>query len=149
MDLFIQLRNGQPFEHPIVGDNFRDAFPHIDVNNLPPEFAKFIRVPQPKIDFYEAIEDKPVYEWVGDVVQDVWKIRPLTENEREEKIHFISIEANNYVEFLKTRTLSLIDTVSNEADKQAYITYLAELNAWVLVDPANLKIPKFTAPIYL
>ena len=41
MELFIQIRNGQPFEHPIFGDNFRQAFPDVDVDNLPPEFARF------------------------------------------------------------------------------------------------------------
>ena len=46
MELYIQIRNGQPFEHPIFGDNFRQAFPGIDVDNLPPEFAVFQRVPQ-------------------------------------------------------------------------------------------------------
>ena len=46
MELYIQIRNGQPFEHPILGDNFRQAFPKIDVSNLPPEFAKFERILQ-------------------------------------------------------------------------------------------------------
>ena len=44
MELFIRLVNGEPFEHPIMGDNFREAFPHIDTDNLPSEFARFLRV---------------------------------------------------------------------------------------------------------
>ena len=31
MRLFIQIRDGQPFEHPIIEDNFREAFPDIDI----------------------------------------------------------------------------------------------------------------------
>jgi len=26
MELYIRIKNGQPFEHPILGDNFRQAF---------------------------------------------------------------------------------------------------------------------------
>ena len=45
MELFIQVdENGQAKEHPIHGDNFRQAFPHIDTNNLPSNFARFERV---------------------------------------------------------------------------------------------------------
>jgi hypothetical protein len=54
MELFIQIdENGQTKEHPIVGDNFRQAFPHIDVNNLPSNFARFERVPPPMRGPYE------------------------------------------------------------------------------------------------
>jgi len=85
MELFIQIRNGQPFEHPIFGDNFRQAFPHIDVNNLPPEFAKFERVPQNVMpDVFEVAEVR--YEWFGDIVKDVWSVRPMTDQEKANKI---------------------------------------------------------------
>jgi len=54
MELFIQIdENGQAKEHPIMGDNFRQAFPHIDVNNLPSNFARFVRVPAPMPSVYE------------------------------------------------------------------------------------------------
>lgn len=85
MELYIQIRNGQPFEHPIVGDNFRQAFPHIDVNNLPPEFAKFERVPQNVMpDVFEVAEVR--YEWFDDIVKDVWSVRPMTDQEKANKI---------------------------------------------------------------
>ena len=44
MELFIQIRDGLPFGHPIYGDNFRQAFPDVDLENLPPEFARFERI---------------------------------------------------------------------------------------------------------
>jgi hypothetical protein len=54
MELFIQVdENGQAKEHPIMGDNFREAFPDIDVNNLPSNFARFVRVPAPMPSVYE------------------------------------------------------------------------------------------------
>jgi hypothetical protein len=54
MELFIQINeNGQAVDHPIYGNNFREAFPHIDVNNLPSNFARFERVPPPIPSVYE------------------------------------------------------------------------------------------------
>lgn len=81
MEFFIQIRDGRPFEHPIFGDNFRAAFPHIDTGNLPPEFARFERIepPQPKI--YEVILG-PSYQWVDGIVKDVWLVRPMSAQEK-------------------------------------------------------------------
>lgn len=82
MELFIQIRNGQPFEHPIFGDNFRQAFPHIDVDNLPPEFAKFERVERPILGAYQAmIQNEPTYELVDGIWKDVWHVRDMTAEE--------------------------------------------------------------------
>ena len=53
MELFIRIKDGQPFEHPIMGDNFRQAFPDVDTENLPAEFAKFVRIAPPTLGVYE------------------------------------------------------------------------------------------------
>jgi hypothetical protein len=82
MELYIQIRNGQPFEHPIFGDNFRQAFPHIDVDNLPPEFAKFERVERPILGVYQVmVQDDPTYELVDGIWKDVWHVRDMTAEE--------------------------------------------------------------------
>lgn len=81
MDLFIQIKNGLPVEHPILIENFRQSFPHIDCENLPPEFARFERVPQPDILPYQ-VNDGANYEWVGAVVKDVWRVREMTADEK-------------------------------------------------------------------
>jgi hypothetical protein len=85
MELYIRIIDGQPFEHPILGDNFRDAFPHIDVNNLPSEFARFERVAHPLYGVYEVYEGV-TYEWFDNVVKDVHHVRSMTEQERQTKI---------------------------------------------------------------
>jgi hypothetical protein len=85
MNLYIQIRNGQPHEHPIMGDNFRQAFPTIDTENLPPEFANFERIPAPEIGLFDVLEG-PVYEWDNGIVKDVWTIRPMTDEEKAAKI---------------------------------------------------------------
>jgi hypothetical protein len=85
MELFIRIKDGQPFEHPILGDNFRQAFPHIDVNNLPSEFVRFERIERPPIGVYEVYEGV-TYEWVDGIIKDVHHVRSMTEQERQAKI---------------------------------------------------------------
>ena len=84
MKLFIRIKDGQPFEHPIMEDNFRQAFPHIDTENLPAEFMNYILEP------YTAdvsILKKLVYtyEIVGDVVKTKYAVVNKTEEELNEE----------------------------------------------------------------
>jgi hypothetical protein len=81
MELFIRVKDGQPFEHPILGDNFRYAFPDVDVNNLPVEFARFERVEMPPVGVYEVYEGV-TYELHGAVYKDVHRVRPMNEQEK-------------------------------------------------------------------
>lgn len=141
MDLFIQIRNGQPFEHPIFDDNFREAFPDVDVNNLPQEFARFERIPKPDLGVFEAVDD-PVYQWVDGVVKDVWTIRPMTTEERAERIRNMTESAIASVEFIKTMAQQNAVKAPNEEAKQAWLDYLFTLNAWTLVDPVEPNIPE-------
>jgi len=81
MELYIRIVNGLPFKNPIFGDNFRQAFPDIDTNNLPSEFAKFVRVEPPIVGLYKALE--PVtYEFIDGVWTDVFRERDMTTEEK-------------------------------------------------------------------
>ncbi len=86
MELFIRIVNGQPFEHPIFGENFREVFPEIDTNNLPVEFARFERVPMPSLVYATLNNPNPSYQWVDGIVKDVWDITPMTQEEKDAKI---------------------------------------------------------------
>ena len=86
MELFIQIQNGQPFEHPIMSDNFSEAFPDVDVENLPSEFAKFVRVEMPMVNVYEVYEGV-TYELIDGFYRDVHHVRPMTDQERADKIN--------------------------------------------------------------
>lgn len=81
LELYIQIRDGQPHEHPIIADNFRAGFPSVDTANLPDTFAKFVRVDPPEIGEYEVYEGVS-YQWVDGVVKDVHSVRPMTDEER-------------------------------------------------------------------
>lgn len=82
MELYIRIKDGQPFEHPIFVDNFRQAFPDIDTNNLPAEFAKFERVERPILGVYQVMTaEEPTYELNGAVYKDIWHKRDITAEE--------------------------------------------------------------------
>ena len=86
MELYIRIKDGQPFRNPIIGDNFRQAFPDVDTNNLPPEFAKFERVAMPVLGVYEILVlPDPTYELVDGIYKDVWHIRAMTAEEKATK----------------------------------------------------------------
>jgi hypothetical protein len=85
MELYIRIKDGLPFEHPIFGDNFRQAFPHIDTDNLPPEFARFVRVAAPAVGVFEVYVEC-TYELVDGVYTDVHKVRFMTDEEKATKI---------------------------------------------------------------
>jgi hypothetical protein len=84
MELFIRIVNGKPFEHPILSDNFKQAFPNIDTDNLPSEFAKFVKSDPPKVGVYEVLEET-YYDWKDNYVTEIHKIRDMTEEEKKQK----------------------------------------------------------------
>jgi len=83
MNLYIRIKDGNPVDHPIMEDNFVQAFPDIDVNNLPSEFVKFERIERPFAKPY-TVYVGVTYQWVDGVVKDVHQFRPMTEEERAE-----------------------------------------------------------------
>ncbi len=84
MELFIRIKDGQPFEHPILGDNFRAAFPQINPENLPPEFAPFDRTTPPDVGAYEVYQGV-TYEWDDGRVKDVHHVHQMTAQEKTDK----------------------------------------------------------------
>jgi len=80
MELFIRIKNGQAFEHPIFGDNFRNAFPDVDTNNLPPEFARFARASVPLLGPYEKNQTVS-YQLVNGVYTDIFACEQMTAEE--------------------------------------------------------------------
>ena len=140
MELYIQIKNGQPFEHPIFGDNFRQAFPHLDVNNLPAEFARFERIEKPNTAGPFQIEEVS-YQWVNGVVKDVWTTREMTDAERAAKTTFLTDHILRSIVDRKTYAQDRADNGPDETTRQAFAEYLTALNAFVLQDVVNPNIP--------
>ena len=85
MEYFIQIKDGQPFEHPIDKENFLQAFPTVDIDNLPADFARFERVAMPKLNPYDEYTGL-TYEWDNGVVKDVHHISEVSAEIKAEKI---------------------------------------------------------------
>ena len=149
LELYIQIRDGQPFEHPIFADNFKMAFPDVNINELPADqFAKFIRVDAPVPDTYEVYEGV-TYQWVDDIVKDVHSVRPMTDEERAardvELAELATQNANALHQIRMERCQTIADETEDATQKQLWLDCLAAHQAWVLesVDPITPAFPLF------
>lgn len=78
-NLYIQIENGQPVNHPAVEDNLVSAF-----GSVPENWYPFTRTKPPALGRYEVLESQqPTYQLVNGVWTDVWTVRPMTAEEIE------------------------------------------------------------------
>lgn len=146
MRLFIQIRDGQPYEHPILFDNFVAAFPDVDVDNLPSEFAEFKRYPPPfRVPALTKIVNS--YVWKDGYVADQWDIVPMIGQERDDAINQQTEYVNNVLEFRKQEAAQKIQDAATDEERAAFESHLANLNSVQVVDPFNTAIP--TPPFQL
>lgn len=132
--LFIKIVDGQPFGHPMLEENLLQAFPHVDVNNLPPEFARFERVLLTDVDLpLDTFEKATVrYEWVGNVVKDVWYAQPMNEEQRAVKITELVWQRN----YVKQQSIAiwqgrLTQDITDDV-RQAIETHIQTLEAYTI-----------------
>lgn len=143
-ELYIQIVDGQPHEHPILGDNFRMVFPDVDTENLPADrFAKFIRVQQPITRTFEVAE--LCYGWVDGIVKDIWTIRPMTEEEEAEKRDRMAAEAYALRDAHVAHCQEMLIQVTEPTGNQVWRETMAALLTWQLesVDPIMPPFPRF------
>lgn len=141
--LFIKVVDGQPFEHPITEENMRQAFPEIDLDNLPSTFTVFERVPKPphtERGIFEVFEAQ--YQWVDGVVKDVWVLRPMTDDERAERIEADLKAETEILAWRKRIWASIIDSQTDPVIVQQAQQHLEALNQVVIVDPYNINWPE-------
>jgi hypothetical protein len=90
MNLYILTSGGQPLKHPIMESNLLAIAPNIDLENLPDGVCKFVRVPKPTPGHYQVVAStEPVYKIIDGVCYDVWEMREMTTEERQEKIRIL------------------------------------------------------------
>jgi hypothetical protein len=78
MNLYIQIENGAPVNHPATEDNLAGAF-----GSIPDNWAPFVRVAQPVPGIYQVLDsEEPTYQQVDGVWTDVWALRDMTDAER-------------------------------------------------------------------
>lgn len=138
--LFIQIKDGDPYEHPISEDNFRQAFPQIDVNDLPPEFAEFERVDVPVINVYEIYQGA-TYEWQDNKVKDVHHVRSMTDQEKLDLQNEIKERWKRDVGFFswvfQEETCLFVPPSPRPADGKNYI-WDESIQSWVDENEFNL-----------
>ena len=135
MELFIRIKDGVPFEHPILSENFRAAFPKIDVNNLPSKFALFERVAPPSLGVYEVYEGA-TYEWFDGVVKDVHHVREMTEQEKTKKQNEVKTywAENGFASWVfNEETCAFNAPIPYPDDGQKY-RWDEETTSWILVE---------------
>lgn len=91
MALYIRIKDGQPFEHPLTTQTMELAFPHVDLNNLPTDFMLFERTERRAVGVYE-LYDSHSYVINGSVVKEVHNYRPMTLQEKDTYIQTITQE---------------------------------------------------------
>lgn len=145
MELFIQLRDGVPVEHPIFGDNFRDAFPDIDTKNLPPQFARFERLLPPDATTLGEFETYDTsYAWFGKgkrrCVRDVFTKRPMNEMERAQKAADISAHWTNMLAQMIPAAQATAERYDGEV-KEMWLHYAKALEDAEVTDPLSFMPP--------
>ena len=90
MNLYIEIENGQPKNHPAFEENLIQAF-----GVVPDNWVSFVRVEQPVISVYEVYEGV-TYELIGDSYNDVHHVRQMTEEEKTIKQNQVIVEWGNF-----------------------------------------------------
>jgi len=139
MKLLIRLENGAPFEHPILEENFKQAFPDVDTDNLPSWVAQFVRKDKRPTEIFEVYEGA-TYGWDNGVVVDVHHYRPMTATEKEVVIRDAEAQYKEFIDSeIKDAAQKLISATN--ANKKYWQQYFDALNAWELLDIQNPNLP--------
>ena len=85
MKCYIKIQDGTPIGYPIVESNFKQVFPEIDTNNLPPQWANFDNSPplQRQLGPYEVFEGENYVMQNGIVTREA-VVRPMTDQEKQD-----------------------------------------------------------------
>lgn len=78
MNLYIEIQDNQPINHPAFEDNLIEAF-----GSVPDHWEPFVRVERPMPAVYEVLKsEQPIYAKVDGTWTDVWALRPMTDDEK-------------------------------------------------------------------
>jgi len=143
-ELYIEIdSNGNCINHPILGDNLSDAL-GIDLNNLPPNYVPFIRIPQPSTGnvFVEAVCS---YGQVNGAYQDIWTMQPMS----DDQISAIKTQIDEQVATIIANREQIANTALSTAqlngDSNAisvWTDYINTLSSFTITDYNNISIPK-------
>jgi hypothetical protein len=90
MNLYIQLENGEPINHPYYESNLRMVYPELDLETSP-NYCKFIRVNKPFCNWDEVVEG-PEYKIIDGICYDVWTVNKISDEKRQEMLDKLAAE---------------------------------------------------------
>jgi hypothetical protein len=141
MNLYIRIKDGQPVDHPIIEENFIQAFPDIDINNLPPEFARFNRLEMPHpLNILEHGKQwqKIVHSYVKnndiDMWEDFWEAVDLTEEEISAAYVEKNKQVQDWIERHKEYAKIIMEDITDE-DMPVLQEYMNVLDSLTWTDP--------------
>ena len=137
MELFIRIIDGQPFEHPILKNNFILAFPNIDTNNLPENFAKFVRVKTPILGPYEKNQTVS-YQLVDGCYTDVFSCEQMTTQEIIEKQQLAKdawAQINGFASWVFNETTCSFEAPTPKPIDENLYSWDEPSLSWILVYP--------------
>jgi len=77
MNLYIEIENGQPKNHPAFEDNLIEAF-----GAIPQNWEFFVRTERPTKGIYQVFDSQEsTYQKIDGVWTDVWSLRDMTQEE--------------------------------------------------------------------
>ena len=118
MNLYIEVKNHQPINHPAFEDNLIQAF-----GEIPNNWEPFIRVERPLPGVYDILESNtPTYEKINGVWTDVWQLRAMTQEEIAAKQQSV-------------------------CDKWAAQRQAENWSAWTLDEPTCTMVPPIPRPV--
>lgn len=84
LEMFIMIKDGQPYQSPLFKEALLKRIPNIDFENLPENIVRFKRGVSPSIGTYEVFLGTQ-YVWDNGIVTEQFNIRPMTTDEKHEK----------------------------------------------------------------
>jgi hypothetical protein len=136
MNLYIQIKNGQPFDDPYLESNLYQIIENFDPNNLPDGWAKFTRVLNPYIHdslYHEVVLHSYTFDSNTNTCTDLWTKRTLNDEELSSKKDNHELIIMEKFDTLITKATTMIDSFTwdnelNRYNKSVWQIYLMMLN---------------------
>jgi hypothetical protein len=139
MNLYIQIKDGQPINHPSLEENLLQAF-----GAVPEDWKPFVRIELKDSGVIVGVYQKPVCVYTsqdGNTWQDTWSAVDMIEDEKQERYLLLVEIQKNTIDSIKSSAQNIISSLTNENDINCWNTYLSLLNAIIITDPTQVYVP--------
>ena len=136
MELFIRIKDGAPFEHPILSENFRQAFPNVDTENLPAKFARFVRIEAPVLGVYEKNQTVSYQLVESGVYTDVFTCEQMTAEEiaaKQQAVKDFWVSNNGFASWLFNETTCTFEAPTPMPINEKFYRWDEPSTSWVVV----------------